>query len=235
MKRSAFLLVGGLLCGATVLGAEDIDPVSVDAQVWTERSFTGDETKSLTPGGRICVDGPVVVGADQVASLYVSLDVTSMSQDVPVDFANAATIGRYAELGVWVGRKIGEAQIAGQKLRSMVVAGGAVATALDRNPTPLNRYPRRVEGGVRLEERTTGSYLQVTYGRNEVVRPQSFGAGQMTISAQVLLDPVIVSGDFMLDMTHDGRGRDFGRVRVGLSASGVISTVNKLRHKDGNP
>lgn len=211
---------------------EPKDPVTVDAQIWAERGFTAEQGDTLVPGGRICVDGPVIIGDSQIANLSVSLDVTQMSQDVPLDFTNASTIGTYAELDVWVGRKIGAAEISGQRLRSMVVAGGRVATALDRSPTPLNRYPRSVEAGIRLEERESGSYLQVTYGRNEVVRPVDFGHGQMTITAQVLLAPVVISGDMMIDLTHDGRGRDFGRIRVGVTASGVVSTVKRIWHKD---
>lgn len=187
----------------------------VSLSAWQEKAYiTGAEASPA--GGRLEVTAPFGL-LGQSFEGAVRLDFTTLNGE-PVDFSDPEKLGNHAEIRGSVARDIGG--------NLSVVAFGGVATALDKSPEPLQRYPREYGVGLRYTDKASGSTLDATVCRAEFTRP-TFGSGQLCFSGEVPISFVRFGADLYLDVKHDNEGRDFLRVKAGVSVIDMAKAIKK--------
>jgi hypothetical protein len=197
--------------------------VSVDVVGFGQVTMS-DAPVAATPGGRIVVDGPIAFGASAPLRAYTRLDLTALPGET-VDLKTVETI-RAVELGLGAYRRIGQLKIGDQDIVTSIVGECGFATKLAHDPAPADRYPRQMGLGMRLEERTSGAWIALRYGRAQVAGEA--GYGQWMVAGSVPLGPVRLGGDAVLSVGAGVfRQRDVVRLWVGTSIPDLVAVVRK--------
>jgi hypothetical protein len=211
-----------LFLGAVAARAQE--GVRFDASGFGLVTLTGDTKPDVTPGGRISVDGPLVLGSRAIGRVYSRLDITALPGET-VDLASVDTF-RAAELSLGAYRSIGDLKIGNQEVVTSIAAEWGFGQRLAHDPSPAQRYPRHYGAGLRVDEQSSGASMSLLYGHAEAAG--DIGFGQWQVSGQLPLGPVVLGGDAILSVGPPSvfKQRDIVRMWIGVS---VPKLLEKLR------
>ena len=189
------------------------DGIKLTILAWQEKAYV-EGAEASPAGGRLGVDGSFnVLGREFDGN--ARLDLTSLNGEA-VDFGNISTLGNHAAFRLSVTSAVGG--------NLSVGAFGGFATALDKNPEPLRRFPREYGAFVRFTDKASASTFDVGYCRSEATRT-TFGVGQVCFSGEVPIGFVRFGGDVYLDLKNDTEGKDLVRLKVGVSVPDLIKDI----------
>lgn len=121
------------------------------------------EGGKVAPLARIAVSGPLAlpgIEARHLPRMFVSADFTALPGDT-IDLRSPETF-KALELRLGVAQRVAPELAAGdQRIVTQLYAAAGFATRLSGENEPRDRAPRFGEIGVRLEERTSGSFIAV--------------------------------------------------------------------------
>lgn len=224
--QAASALLALLLLVPGAVHAEE-PGVRFDVITWGQAAYSGVANR-LTVGGRISIDGPLALGEDAPARIYVDLDITAMPGQ-SLDFTSVEAFGRSAEVNLGLYRRIGGVEVGGQTITTSVFAEGGFATALEQDP--VERYIRHGSIGFRLAEEKSGTELFLAACRHEAAG--EFGWGQLCLAGQVPLaftrGVLVLGGDAIIAVGPRDRyrQRDVLRLFVGVGLPDLIGAFRR--------
>lgn len=226
------LVVAMLLYTAVVRGDDggnpNAGPLELSATAGAVVTMSGDAGTSVLPTGFVGIDGPLIVGKSSIARVHVDLGISS-EPGASIDLTDATTF-RSAEATLSVYRVVGRLAVGDQEISTGLVALWGFASRLPGDPEPAVRLVRHYGGGVRLEERKSGAYLVVAYGRDEAVGERGWGTwmlwGQVPIAGTK--GAVLIVGDASLAVGPRDIGvqqRDIFRLGVSLDLGAALRAM----------
>lgn len=179
--------------------------VTLTAITTAEANLTGDF--GVRPSLDVRVDGPLA----GLGSLRVTPRLRIFGQPGQAFSGGDVASFRAAELSLGVSQRVGRRKVGKQEVwTSLVVEAGLASVPSDE------AYPRHYTAGFRIEERTSGMWLQVTGGRHEALGP--WGKGQVLISGETPIPATrgigILGGDVIASV---GPGHHDWRLYMGAS------------------
>lgn len=204
--------------------------VSVEVVAFGQVALTGEAKPSVVPGGVIAVDGPLALGGSSLNRVYTRLSIGALPGET-LNFTDVATF-RSAELDLGAYRIVGARELGAQVVTTSLGCEWGFSTRMGTDPQPLQRYPRHYGCGPRFDERTSGAWLSIQYGRAE--SGGDWGFGQWQLSGSVPVGPVSIGGEAVLSVGRGGaRSRDRPTVQrdVFLLSVGVdgVELLRRLR------
>lgn len=139
------------------------EPVTYAILATAQGVVSGDTDMAVLPGFRLSAQGPF---AGTSLELWANLELTG-SPGTTVNLSQVATF-KAAEFSASLGKRVGFIRRAGQDVRTYLFVEGGFATRLPRDPAALEKYPRRIVAGLRVEERTRGAWLSLAFGNDDI-------------------------------------------------------------------
>lgn len=192
----------------------------------------GADEPSIRPAAEIEIDGPLPIGGRAPVRVYARLRTYGLQGDT-VDLTDVATF-RAAALDLGITKRIGRVQVGDQEVWTSLEVGYGVITISDDGAAERLHYPRAAGAGLRVEERSSGAWLSLLYGRHQVAGDR--GWGQVMVEGAVPLsfsDRVLVlGGEAILSAGPPGgdpeiRQRDAFRLYVGVSLPELIGVFRR--------
>lgn len=222
------LLALALLALTAAVTAAPEPGVEFSAVASAETVMAAEADAGILPSAELEVDGPLVVGGLPLARGLVRLRLLGLPGET-VDLTSVETF-RSAEVDLAVYRRIGRLSLGNQEVWSSVQVAWGFATRLPEDPVPLQRYVRQYGVGIRIEERASGAWISVLYGRHQAAGPRGFGqviaAGQVPLGFTRGL--LFIGGEAVLSVGTPRAAplqRDFARLRVGISLPDLVGLI----------
>jgi len=228
------VLLAAILLFVTVVRGDDLEgnpnagPVELSATAGAVVTMSGDAGTTVLPTGFVDVDGPLVLGKSSIARVHVALGI-STEPGASLELADPTTF-KSAEVTLSAYRVVGRLALGDQEISTGLVALWGFASRLPGVVEPAERLVRHYGGGVRLEERKSGAYLVVAYGRDEAVGPRGWGTwmlwGQVPIAGTK--GALLIVGDASLAVGPRNIGvqqRDIFRLGVSVDLGAALRAM----------
>lgn len=193
----------------------------------------GAESK-VRPSATLEVEGPVAFKAATPLRAFVRLRLLGMPGEA-FDLTAIETV-RAVEASLGSSKRIGRVQLGGQELWTSVIGEWGFSTALPRGPNIAQgtRNLRHFGGGFQLEERSSGAWVSMIYGRAEAVGDRGWGQWMLAGAVPIKVKErgvLVIGGDAALGVGNPCAGaafcrqQDFVSIEVGVSLPDLIAVM----------
>ena len=194
----------------------------------------GAESK-VRPSATLEVEGPVAFQTSTPLRAFVRLRLLGMPGEA-FDFTAIDTV-RAVEASLGSSKRIGRVQLGDQELWTSVIGEWGFSTALlsGANSSQSTRHRRHFGGGFQLEERRSGAWVSMIYGRDEAVGDRGWGQWMLAGAVPIKVKErgvLVIGGDAALGVGNACgtsaafcRQQDFVSIEVGVSLPDLVAVM----------
>lgn len=222
-----------VLIAFPALAAADEPRFGVTAVLSGQSVMGAGADTGIRPSATLEAEGPVAFRASTPLRAFVRLRLMGLPGET-FDFTNVDTV-RAVEVSLGSSKRIGSSQIGDQLLWTSVVGEWGFATAMPASEQFLETHHKRhFGGGLMLEERTSGAWVTLLFGRDEAVGDR--GWGQWIISGAIPISVkdkgvFVIGGNASLGVGNacaqgfNCRQQDFVSVEFGVSLPDLLAVM----------